>query len=139
MKSIIVGLFLIFGSLMSQAQPETHVTVAMPFDFMAGKTMFPAGAYTVEALGLQTFRLASRASSEYAVIKTRAVVANSNRHSRGLLFVNDGHHYRLYEIKMDAARTERLRGPLLGGQLVWTAVSRTSGRQPSVLRVVRKY
>jgi hypothetical protein len=52
MRSIILrcvaGLALLLGSLASSAQSDTGLAIRVPFDFMVGTTMFPAGEYTVK-------------------------------------------------------------------------------------------
>lgn len=125
---------------MSHAQSDAHLVITIPFDFMVGKTMFPAGGYTIDSLQGHTFRLASRASYEFVVMKTRPLLTNSNRGSRGLQFVNDGHHYRLCQMNMDSATTQELKAPpARSGQLVWISESDVSHRQPKIIRTGRSY
>jgi hypothetical protein len=111
MKSTIlvrlVTIALMLGSTVASAQSSGSVAVQVPFDFMVGKTMFPAGEYTLGSVEPHTFVLAARNGYEFVVMKTSPVLMKSGAHD-GLVFVNDGHHYRLHEVRMDTLKGERL-------------------------------
>lgn len=133
------GLALIFGSLVSSAQSDTNLAVRVPFDFMVGTTMFPAGEYTVKPAGRETYLLAARNGYEYVVMKTRPVLMKSNFRAGGLVFVNDGHHFRLHEVKMGATGGQRLAPLPFAGKPVWVAASNSQGKQPRLIKVRKDY
>lgn len=143
MKSTILrcaaGLALILGALTSSAQLGTNLAVRVPFDFMVGTTMFPAGEYTVKPVARQTFVLAPRKGSEFVVIKTRPVLMRSNFRGGGLLFVNDGHHYRLQQVKTRAHGGEGLAPLPHAGKPVWVAAAISPDRHPKVIRTSKEY
>jgi hypothetical protein len=134
-----VGLALVFGALVANAQSDTNLAVRVPFDFMVGITMFPAGEYTVKPVGRQTYLLAARNGYEYVVMRTRPVLMRSSFRTGGLVFVNDGHHYRLHEVKMGAAGGQRLAPLPLAGKTVWVAASNSPGKQPRLIKIRKDY
>jgi hypothetical protein len=95
-----VVLALAFGSLASSAQSTANLSIKVPFDFMVGITMFPAGEYTVKPVSRQKYLLAAQHGAEFVVVNTRPALVRSSFRAGGLVFVNDGHHYRLQEVKM---------------------------------------
>jgi hypothetical protein len=105
---------------------------------MVGTTMFPAGEYIVRPVARQTFVLAARKGSEFVVVKTRPVLMRSNFRAAGLLFVNDGHHYRLQQMKTPANGGEKL-APPHAGKPVWVAASISPDRRPKVIRTGKEY
>jgi hypothetical protein len=140
MKSTILhcaaGVALILGSLASSAQSTANLAVKVPFDFMVGITMFPAGEYAVRPIAQQTYIMAARHGSEFVVMKTRPPFMGSSFRAGGLVFVNDGHHYRLQEVKMTAMGRQRLTPFPHAGKVVWVAAG-NSDRQPKILRTGR--
>ena len=68
---VALGLLLISPWLNAQPteQAPPKITVDVPFDFMIGHLMFPAGHYTVKPVGSRTFHLQAtrgRASVKFA-------------------------------------------------------------------------
>jgi hypothetical protein len=133
------GLALLTGSLASNAQSDTSLAIRVPFDFMVGTTMFPAGEYTVRPVANETFVLAARHGSEFVVMKTRPVLMRSNFRAGGLLFVNDGHHYRLQQVKTRAHGGERLALRPHAGKPVWVAAAISPDTHPRVIRTGKEY
>jgi hypothetical protein len=133
------GLALLLGSLASNAQSGTDLALRVPFDFMVGTTMFPAGEYTVKPVARQTFVLTARNGSEFVVMKTRPVLMRSNFRAGGLLFVNDGHHYRLQQVNTRANGGERLAPLPHAGKPVWVAAAISPDRHPKVIRTGKEY
>jgi hypothetical protein len=129
------GLALVLGALASSAQSDPNLAVRVPFDFMVGTTMFPAGEYAVKPAGPQTYLLAARNGYEYVVMKTRPVLMKSNFGAGGLMFVNDGHHYRLHEVRMGAIGGQRLAPLPFAGKPVWVAASNLPGNRPRLITI----
>lgn len=101
--------------------------------------MFPAGEYTVRPVANETFVLAARHGSEFVVMKTRPVLMRSNFRADGLLFVNDGHHYRLQQVKTRAHGGERLALRPHAGKPVWVAAAISPDTHPRVIRTGKEY
>jgi hypothetical protein len=133
------GLALVFGSLLASAQSNSHLAIKVPFDFMVGRTMFPAGEYNVGMVKGQTFVLAAKNGYEYVIMKTQPVVMKASFRSSGLVFVNDGHHYRLQQVSMPGAGRAGLFQLPLAGRPVWVAASNMSVNHPRILRTGREY
>ena len=127
-----------FGSLTCSAQ-SANLSVKIPFDFMVGITMFPAGYYTIKPVSRQTYVLAAQHGAEYVLMKTRPALFRSSFRAGGLTFINDGHHYRLQEVKMQAAGIEKLAMPPHAGKPVWVAASQGTPNHPQVIRTGRDY
>ena len=132
------ALMLSFGSLICSAQ-SANLSVKIPFDFMVGITMFPAGDYTIKPISRQTYVLTARHGAEYVLMKTRPALFKSSFRAGGLIFINDGHHYRLQEVKMQAAGIEKLAVPPHTGKPVWVAASQATPNRPQVIRTGRDY
>jgi hypothetical protein len=103
----VVATALVLRSITARAQSNTSVAVKIPFDFMVGRTMFPAGKYTLNSAGEHTFVLAAQNGYEFVVIKTSSISLKSDRFS-GIVFANGGHHQRLRELKLGKTRGEIL-------------------------------
>jgi hypothetical protein len=113
--------------------------VKVPFDFMVGITMFPAGEYTIRPVAPQTFVLKAQNGYEFVVMKTHPVLMRSSVRAGGLVFVNDGHHYRLQEVKMHSIGRARLTPPPHAGKAVWVAEAVSRDRFPKIIRTGKDY
>jgi hypothetical protein len=133
------ALILAFGSLACSAQSTANLAVKVPFDFMVGITMFPAGEYTVRPVSRQIYILAAQHGAEFVVMKTRPALLRSSFRAGGLVFLNDGHHYRLREVKMQSAGKERLSALPQAGKPVWVAAADASSNRPQIIRTGRHY
>ncbi|MGH9741627.1 MAG: hypothetical protein ACRD51_04675 [Candidatus Acidiferrum sp.] len=82
------------------AQAQQAIVVNIPFDFVAGNQVLPAGEYTVEVSGtLHTMVLFNRAYSlSSPFLNTNAVVANKTQTESKLIFNRYGHRYFLSKI-----------------------------------------
>ena len=92
-------------------QAPLKITVEVPFDFMIGQAMFPAGHYIVEPLGNRTFRLHAtrgRASLKFA---TGPISTASHPGTTRLIFLRENRHYQLRELWMNANTGVRIPGP----------------------------
>lgn len=143
MKSTILrcaaALAFVLLPLASNARSDASLAVSVPFDFMVGTTMFPAGEYIVRPGARQTFVLKARNGIEFVVMKTRPVLMQSNSRAGGLLFVNDGHHYRLQQVNTSANGGERLAPLPRAGKPVWVAAVISPDRHPRVIRTGKEY
>lgn len=133
------ALTLAFASLASGAQSTANLAVKVPFDFMVGITMFPAGEYTVRPVSRQTYVLAAKHGAEFVIMKTRPALLRSSFRAGGLVFVNDGHHYRLREVKMQSAGIEKLATLPRAGKPVWVAAANPTVSRPQIVRTGRDY
>jgi hypothetical protein len=91
-----------------QAPPK--ITVDVPFDFMVGHVMFPAGHYTVKPAGNRTFYLRAGRGREYVKFTARPISTPSNPGAR-LIFLEENSHYRLRELWMNSATGAKIPGP----------------------------
>jgi hypothetical protein len=96
-----------------QAPPKVTVkiTVDVPFDFMIGQAMFPAGHYIVKPAGSRGFRLQAthgRASLKFA---TGAISTASPVGATRLIFLEESRHYQLRELWMNSDTGVRIPGP----------------------------
>ena len=128
-----------FVSLTSSAQSTANLTVKVPFDFMVGTTMFPAGEYTVKPVSHHRYVLAAQHGAEFVVMNTRPALARASFRAGGLVFLKDGHHYRLQEVKMPAAASEKLAKMPKGGKPVWVAAADASSNRPQIIRTGKEY
>jgi hypothetical protein len=133
------GLSLVLGSLLTSAQSNSQLTINVPFDFMVGRTMFPAGEYNVGVVKRQTYVLAAKNGYEYVVMKTPPAVIKAGFRSGGLVFMNDGHHYRLQQVSMPGAGRAGLSQSVLAGRPIWVAASNAAANHPRILRTGREY
>jgi len=124
------GLVFFLGSVFANAQSQKIVAINVPFDFMVGKTMFPAGAYTVNPIRSHTLVLRARNGYEFVVMKTQSlsirnqpVLIASHSANSGILFVNDGHHCRLQKARMNSVTEELLASKHVLGKPIWIRVS----------------
>jgi hypothetical protein len=125
--------------MLASAQSNSSLAIKIPFDFMVGRMMFPAGEYKVGMVKRQTFVVAAKNGYEYVVMRTRPTVMKTGSRTTGLMFVNDGHHYRLQQVSMPFAGRKALSQSPLVGQPVWVAFSNFPGNHPRVLRTGREY
>lgn len=133
------GLALVFGSLLANGQSDSHLAIKVPFDFMVGRTMFPAGEYNVAMLKRGTYVLAAKNGYEFVIMNTRPVLMNAGFRTGGLLFVNYGHHYRLQQVSTTSAGRERLSPLPLDGRPVWVAASNLSNSRTRIVRTRKDY
>ena len=91
-----------------QAPPK--ITVDVPFDFMVGQVMFPAGHYLVTPTGKRTFYL--RAGRGRESVKFHTVPVNTPSHPGArLIFLQENRHYQLRELWMNSAIGAKIPGP----------------------------
>jgi hypothetical protein len=93
----------------SNQQATPKITVDVPFDFMVGHVMFPAGHYTVKPAGNRTFYLRAGRGREYVKFTARPISTPSNPGAR-LIFLEENSHYRLRELWMNSATGEGIPG-----------------------------
>jgi hypothetical protein len=91
-----------------QAPPE--IIVDVPFDFMVGRVMFPAGHYTVKPTGNRTFYLRAGRGIESVEFATEPVSTPSHPGAR-LIFLQENRHYQLRELWINSAIGAKIPGP----------------------------
>jgi hypothetical protein len=91
-----------------QAPPK--ITVDVPFDFMVGQVMFPAGHYIVTPTGNRTFYLQAGRGRESVKFPTLPVTPPSHPGAR-LIFLQENRHYQLRELWMNSAIGAKIPGP----------------------------
>jgi hypothetical protein len=133
------ALCLVLGSLLANGQSDSHLAIKVPFDFMVGRTMFPAGEYNLAMVKRQTYVLAAKNGYEFVIMNTRPVVMNAGFRTGGLVFVNNDHHYRLQQVSTRSVGRERLSQSPLGGKPVWVAASNLSNNRPRIIRTGKEY
>ncbi len=110
---VALALLLVAPSLGAQphGQGLPKITVDVPFDFMVGQVMFPAGNYLVKPVGSRTFHLQAthgRASVKFA---TGPISAPSPAGATRLIFLQENRHYQLRELWMNSAIGTMIPGP----------------------------
>jgi len=89
---------LALGSAYAQFSWVNHVKADVPFDFMVGDTMFPAGQYTVGPIAEQTTLVIKGAGSRSKITISQAVIANAPPSTSKLVFHKYGERYILTQI-----------------------------------------
>jgi hypothetical protein len=92
-----------------QATPK--ITVDVPFDFMIGRAMFPAGHYTVKPLRNQSFRLQATRGRTSLKFATAPISAPLSPGATGLIFLQENRHYQLRELWINADTGVGIPGP----------------------------
>jgi|SRR5579862_2447432 len=109
-----VALLLFLASPWIVAQPDGQapkLTVDVPFDFMIGRAMFPAGHYIVKRAGSRTFRLqATRGRTSLKFVTLPMSIASPSGATR-LVFLPENRHYQLRELWLNSDTGARIPGP----------------------------
>jgi hypothetical protein len=109
-----VALALILTAPWLSAQPNEkappEIMVDVPFDFMVGQVMFPAGHYLVTPTGKRTFYLRAGRGRESVKFHTVPVNTPSYPGAR-LIFLQENRHYQLRELWMNSAIGAKIPGP----------------------------
>jgi hypothetical protein len=96
------------------AQPKGQspkITVDVPFDFMIGQAMFPAGHYVVKPVGTRAFRLQATRGRTSLKFATGPISAASPAGATRLIFRQENRHYQLRELWMNSDTGARIPGP----------------------------
>lgn len=94
---------LVLLSSAARAQQSGELKVKVPFDFMVGRLMFPAGEYALQESGPSSFVLHACRGSAFVVLTSRSIHPNSQPSRGGLVFRQAAHHYHLRRFWVDAA------------------------------------
>lgn len=95
----IVSLLLVVpGNARAPQQAAPKITVLVPFDFMVGRLMFPAGEYMIAKEGQNQFRLWARRGIESVRFTGVLSRTPSYAHAPSLNFVEENHHFQLRQI-----------------------------------------
>jgi hypothetical protein len=97
-------------SAQPNGQASPRITVDVPFDFMVGRTMFPAGHYTVKPTRNRSFYLRAGRGREAVKFATRPTSTPSHPGAR-LVFFQENGHYHLRELWMNSAIGAKIPGP----------------------------
>jgi hypothetical protein len=97
-------------SAQPKGQATPMITVDVPFDFMVGHVMFPAGHYTVKPTGNRTFYLRAGRGRESFKFATVPISAPSHPGAR-LMFLQEDRHYQLRELWMNSAIGAKIPNP----------------------------
>jgi hypothetical protein len=110
-SALLATVFLMLASLPGLAASQRQsgqYQVKVPFDFMIGHYMFPAGEYTLQQTSRQTFMLRASQGITSLVISTRPVHRESSGKPAMLVFDRRQHHYVLLQFWTDSANGQRL-------------------------------
>ena len=95
----IVSLLLVVpGNARAPHQAAPKITVLVPFDFMVGQMMFPAGEYVIAKQGQNQYRLWARRGIESVRFTGVPSRTPSYAHTPSLNFVEEKHHFQLRQI-----------------------------------------
>jgi hypothetical protein len=109
---LLAAVFLMLTALPDYAANQAQLSqyqVKVPFDFMIGRYMFPAGEYTLQRTSQQTFLLRACHGSASLLINTRPVHRRPSGQSATLVFGSHQHHYQLLQFWTDAGNGQRLK------------------------------
>jgi hypothetical protein len=87
------------------------IRVDVPFDFMIGQAMFPAGHYIVNPVGSRTFRLQATRGRTSLLFATGPISTASPAGATRLIFLQENRHYQLRELWMSSDTGVRIPGP----------------------------
>jgi hypothetical protein len=112
---VAIGLLLISPWLNAQpnGQVPPSITVDVPFDFMVGHVMFPAGHYTVKPVGSRNFHLQATHGRAGVTFATGPISTPSPAGATRLIFLSENRHYQLRELWMNSVIGARIPGPKL--------------------------
>lgn len=110
-------------SLPGRAQEANQLKAKVPFDFMIGRFMFPAGEYTLQATDQHSFLLQACHGRASLIIDTRSIHRTANSSAGRLVFDHGPRHYHLIRFWVDSANGARL-----------TAASLPTGAEASMPR-----
>jgi len=85
------------------AQEPPKISVDVPFDFMVGQVMFPAGTYTVKPLQSRIVSLHASHGRESVSIEMKLVGTALHPSTPRLIFAEENGHYHLRELWMNSA------------------------------------
>ena len=110
---VALALLLMVTSLGAQphGQGPPKITVEVPFDFMVGHIMFPAGNYTVKPLQNRTFYMRASHGLESVRIETKPIRTALYARPARLTFAEENGHYNLRELWMSSAIGVEVPGP----------------------------
>jgi hypothetical protein len=94
----------------TKAQNSPKITADVPFDFLVGQTIFPAGNYTLKPMQNRVFSLQAAHGKELVKFATEPIRAWAPSGSR-LVFGEEDGHYRLREVWMNSATGVGFPGP----------------------------
>jgi len=87
----------------TKAQGSPKIRVEVPFDFMVGQVMFPAGNYAVKRLQNRTFFLQATHGRESVSIAPKPIRTALRPRTARLIFDQENGHYHLRELWMNSA------------------------------------
>jgi hypothetical protein len=87
----------------TNAQAPAKVIVDVPFDFMIGRVMFPAGRYTIKRLTNRNVYLQASRGRASVRIATTPIHTSSPAGTTRLIFHKENRHYQLRELWMNSA------------------------------------
>jgi hypothetical protein len=86
-----------------QGSPNPKIRADVPFDFMVGQVMFPAGNYAVKRLQNRTFFLEATHGRESVSLAAKAIRTALGPRTARLIFFQENGHYHLHELWMNRA------------------------------------
>jgi hypothetical protein len=87
----------------TNAQGSPKIKADVPFDFMVGQVMFPAGNYAVKRLQNRTFFLQATHGRAGVSIATKPIRTELHPRTPRLIFLQENGHYHLRELWMNSA------------------------------------
>jgi hypothetical protein len=113
LSCVVLALLLVVPGLggQSKEQGPPKIKVDVPFDFMVGHVMFPAGNYTVKSPQNRTFYLQASHGRESVSIASKPIRVPLHPHTASLIFAEGNGHYQLRELWMNSAIGLEVPGP----------------------------
>jgi hypothetical protein len=104
-SSVAAALLLVTSCLGAQPdlQGPPKIRVDVPFDFMVGQVMFPAGIYIVKPLPNRAFSLQASHGRESVSFRTQPLRTTLHPQTARLIFAKERGHYHLRELWMNSA------------------------------------
>lgn len=103
-----LAMALLTGTLLGHAQLPAKLNLNIPFDFMVGQVMFPAGLYRVQSVGQHRILLSSSRGRESLIIATRRIESDPNASRTGVVFTEANHHCQLLQLWLDPSHGEQV-------------------------------
>lgn len=116
-KALCAVLSFVFVMSVGAQTPQRNsrkITVAVPFDFMVGHTMFPAGNYMITQIGDQSFSVRARHGIESANFSGLFISTPSAAHTPSLNFEKANGHLQLRQLWVNSSLGVELPGNPLG-------------------------
>ena len=107
-RALLVLCLATLGMAQTYKQAPQRLIADVPFDFMIGQVMFPAGSYEVSSDAGHTLQLRAQHGRESIKIEAQPIRTSSHPEGAALVFANENGHLRLRELWISATTGREL-------------------------------